>query len=582
MWNCILFLERRSDNDYKSAIQEINHFFVTNADVAVMGMEHAFSTYVACVYDELALDDYLSLFSGTPTETMRGHELYSDYRKAFGENYIEEAIRIEKEKLLCFLLAYPQEIVLIKTGKGKGEKQFLGYEFSERRGHEGLHWLPGGTKLYDETDRFSPQKANGYIYRAFLGEKMDIDPSMAKNIFYGRLSQFIEFGTDKFNQSINLGKRLKSFLQSKYPLVPLGNVVEIFNGGTPDTSVSEYWGGNICWATLADTKEKYLYSTERTITEAGLNSCNATLMPVNSVLFSSRATIGDVSIARVPVATNQGYKNFVCKEDFLHYEYLYYILKYEAKAIESLANGMTYPEISKEKIAQFKIPLPPLEIQHKIIDELQRIESEEQILQTEIANVRGEIAEIIAHCGQNEDNHVKLKTITAYSNEKVNAQSLDRDTYIGVDNLLPNVAGKRESDFVPASGAVTAYHPGNILLSNIRPYLKKAWLADNHGGSSGDVLVLVVDEEKAVPEYVFSFVSSDAFFDYEMQNIGSNVKMPRADKKRVLDYLIPLPPIQEQQRLAGEIARRKADILRLNTRLEALKGMKKTVIKKSL
>ena len=578
----ILFLERRSNNDYKTVMQEIEQFFVTNADVTVMGTEHAFSAYAACVYDELALDDYVSLFSGTPTETMKEHELYADYRKTFGENYTEDAIRIEKEKLLCFLLTYPQEIVLIKTGKGKAEKQFLGYEFSERRGHEGLHWLPAGTKLYDEADRLNPRKANGYIYRAFLGERIDIDPSMAGNVFYGRLFQFIEFGTGRFSQSINLGKRLKSSLQSKFPLVPLGNVVDIFNGGTPDTSVPEFWDGNICWATLADTKQKYLYSTERTITEAGLNSCNATLMPVNSVLFSSRATIGDVSIAKVPAATNQGYKNFVCKESFIHYEYLYYILKYEAKAIEALAGGMTYPEISKEKIGQFRIPLPPLEVQQKIVDELQRIEREEQTLQTEIADTQRAIAAVIEQCSQTVTGHVKLRKIASYSIEKVSAQSLDRDTYVGVDNLLPNVAGKRASDFVPTSGTATAYHPGNILLSNIRPYLKKAWLADNHGGSSGDVLVLVVDEEKAVPEYVFGFVSSDPFFDYEMQNIGSNVKMPRADKKKVLDFPIPLPSIPEQQSLADQIARKKADIFRLNTRLEALKDRWEAVLKKSL
>ncbi len=359
-------------------------------------------------------------------------------------------------------------------------------------------------------------------------------------------------------------------------------MVDIFNGGTPDTSVPEFWDGNICWATLADTKQKYLYSTERTITEAGLNSCNATLMPVNSVLFSSRATIGDVSIAKVPAATNQGYKNFVCKESFIHYEYLYYILKYEAKAIEALAGGMTYPEISKEKIGQFRIPLPPLEVQQKIVDELQRIEREEQTLQTEIADTQRAIAAVIEQCSQTVTGHVKLRKIASYSIEKVSAQSLDRDTYVGVDNLLPNVAGKRASDFVPTSGTATAYHPGNILLSNIRPYLKKAWLADNHGGSSGDVLVLVVDEEKAVPEYVFGFVSSDPFFDYEMQNIGSNVKMPRADKKKVLDFPIPLPSIPEQQSLADQIARKKADIFRLNTRLEALKDKWEAVLKKSL
>lgn len=138
------------------------------------------------------------------------------------------------------------------------------------------------------------------------------------------------------------------------------------------------------------------------------------------------------------------------------------------------------------------------------------------------------------------------------------------------------------SDFVPIYGTVTAYHPGNILLSNIRPYLKKAWLADNHGGASGDVLVLVVDEKMAVPGYVFSFVSTDQFFDYEMQNIGSKVKMPRADKKKVLDFQIPILSIQEQQRIAGEITSKKSEISKLCAQLSALKTEKDSILQKYL
>lgn len=162
---------------------------------------------------------------------------------------------------------------------------------------------------------------------------------------------------------------------ASYELEQLGNIADIYNGGTPDTSNQKYWNGNINWATLVDTKNKYLNSTQRTITEEGLNSCNATLLPVNSVLFSSRATIGDVSISKIEVATNQGYKNFVCNHEKLHYEYLYYMLKHESKNIEELASGMTYPEISKSMISQFKIPLPSLEEQIIIVEKINAIEN---------------------------------------------------------------------------------------------------------------------------------------------------------------------------------------------------------------
>ncbi len=161
---------------------------------------------------------------------------------------------------------------------------------------------------------------------------------------------------------------------NSYDLETLENITDIYNGGTPDTSNQKYWNGEINWATLVDTKNKYLNNTQRTITKEGLNNCNATILPINSILFSSRATIGDVSIAKVPVATNQGYKNFVCKENKLYYEYLYYILKHEAKNIEKLASGMTYPEISKTMISKVKIPLPAIDEQKLIVNKIEQYE----------------------------------------------------------------------------------------------------------------------------------------------------------------------------------------------------------------
>lgn len=160
----------------------------------------------------------------------------------------------------------------------------------------------------------------------------------------------------------------------------LGDIATIESGGTPSSSIAEYWDGDIYWAKLVDTKEKYLTTTQRKITAAGLKNSSAKLLPVNTVIFSSRATIGDVTIAKVETATNQGYKNFICDETRILYEYLYYILKYYAQDIASLASGMTFKEISKTTISSFKIPLPPLEIQSKILKEIGTSEKNKSLL----------------------------------------------------------------------------------------------------------------------------------------------------------------------------------------------------------
>lgn len=580
----ILFLERRNNNDHKVIMREIDRFFVTKTDVAVAGVENAFSAYVASVYEGLSFDDYISLLSGTPTETARAHELYTDYLKAFGESFLERAIATEKDKMLYFFLTCNQDIVLVKAGKGKQEKKFLGYEFSERRGHEGLHWLHGGTKLYDETDPLNPKKASSYIYRAFLGKTIDVDENVKENISYRGLSEFIEFGTSKFSKSVNLGKQAQHRSYSRYPLVPLGDVVEIFNGGTPDTQIPEFWDGKICWATLVDTKNKYLYSTQRTITEAGLNSCNATLMPVNSVLFSSRATIGDVSIAKVPVATNQGYKNFVCNESLIHHEYLYEILKHEAKVIAALSNGMTYPEISKEKISQFKIPLPPLDVQQKIVAEIEVIERNEETCQKDMERLWHELQnpEYFQFKGRRIGDislMAKRGKSAKYGNSNIQIIKSGQargylefdfsEKHFVADGFVLDERKLEKGDIlINSTGVGTA---GRVTLFD----LSGDFVVDSH------ITIIRLDKNQALPKYVLYALANIGFKQIEAMADGQSgqVELPL---DTILAIKVPLPPIDEQQKIVEEIQQYEVQIAQRNTKLETLKAEKALILKKYL
>jgi len=153
--------------------------------------------------------------------------------------------------------------------------------------------------------------------------------------------------------------------------VKLGDVAEILSGGTPSSSKPEYWtGGDIPWATLPDLRSKYLFDTQRKITKLGLKNSSAKLLPVNSVIFSSRATIGEISIAKIETTTNQGSKNFICNPDKLWYEFLYYLLKNKVEMINGLATGATYKEINKTVFSSIEISLPNISTQKSIADVL--------------------------------------------------------------------------------------------------------------------------------------------------------------------------------------------------------------------
>lgn len=157
------------------------------------------------------------------------------------------------------------------------------------------------------------------------------------------------------------------------------DLAEVKNGSTPSTKRSDFYDGNIVWITPKDlsiNKSKFIYSSERKITKAGFDSCSTSLLPIGSVLLSSRAPIGLLAICAVETCTNQGFKNLVVKKDKLHNEYLYYWLKTKVKYIDSLGTGTTFKEVSKGVIENLTIEIPKdLKDQQKIASVLSVIDS---------------------------------------------------------------------------------------------------------------------------------------------------------------------------------------------------------------
>jgi type I restriction enzyme S subunit len=142
----------------------------------------------------------------------------------------------------------------------------------------------------------------------------------------------------------------------------IGKCAEIISGGTPSTTVPSYWDGGILWCTPTDitkAKSKYLSETDRTITDIGLRESAAVILPIGTILLCSRATIGEMSIAKKPISTNQGFKNLICYEN-VDNEFLYYLLQTKVKSMLELAIGSTFLEISKKALASIEINLPPL------------------------------------------------------------------------------------------------------------------------------------------------------------------------------------------------------------------------------
>ncbi|MDG1153513.1 MAG: restriction endonuclease subunit S, partial [Alphaproteobacteria bacterium] len=160
----------------------------------------------------------------------------------------------------------------------------------------------------------------------------------------------------------------------------LGDVADFVGGGTPDSSIVEYWNGGVLWYTPTELKSKFIGNSKRTISKLGLEKSSAKLLPSGTILFSSRATIGDVSIIKKQCATNQGIQSFIVKQKNNN-EFIYYWILNNKNYFIRLSSGSTFLEISKNEIKKLKIKIPSMEEQNKIAVFLSSVDKRIDLLQ---------------------------------------------------------------------------------------------------------------------------------------------------------------------------------------------------------
>ena len=169
---------------------------------------------------------------------------------------------------------------------------------------------------------------------------------------------------------------------------------EIIGGGTPSREVPEYFSGDILWLTpteIPKDKVSLIHDSREKITQEGLRKSSARLIPAGSVLLTSRASIGYVAISGREVTTNQGFASFVCS-DSIHNFYLAYWLWANKELLENKATGTTFKEISKSKLRELSIPLPPLPEQRRIVSKIDELFSDLDVGVSSLKKAKAELA----------------------------------------------------------------------------------------------------------------------------------------------------------------------------------------------
>jgi type I restriction enzyme S subunit len=173
--------------------------------------------------------------------------------------------------------------------------------------------------------------------------------------------------------------------------------------------------------------------------------------------------------------------------------------------------------------------------------------------------------------------NVSLKDVADFQKERISSGLLDESTYISTENILQNFQGVQSAISIPANTNVVAYKKNDILLSNIRPYLKKVWFSDRIGGCSADVFVL--RSKTCEPEFLYNVIASDKFINYVMSG-AKGVKMPRGDKNQMESFSFSIPAVVEQRKISRLFQLLDERIVTQNKIIEDLKKLKSAIRKK--
>lgn len=324
-------------------------------------------------------------------------------------------------------------------------------------------------------------------------------------------------------------------------------IIDIIGGGTPKTSIADYWNGEIPWLSVKDfnNDNRYVYDTEKHISDLGLNNSSTKLLQRDDIIISARGTVGEIAMIPYPMAFNQSCYGIRAKAG-TDKAFLYYLLKYKIADLKRMTHGSVFDTITRDTFANLIVSLPPYEIQRRIASVLMLIDDKIECN----SRINDNLAELLQTVYQERFGDVSAATeqgmlsdICSYSRDRVAVSELNASTYFSTENMLPGKAGATEAASLPTIPQTTACHKGDTLISNIRPYFKKIVYCEDRCGCSTDVLCFTPVQPKYAA-YLFSTLYADKFFAFMVAG-SKGTKMPRGDKQQIMAYPVALPSDEE-------------------------------------
>ena len=577
-----------------------------------------------CRHIEVPYEEYIKLFAPTNLERfgeLLQYAIFQDYKQAFiqrteiknlkrtkafkrktpeerstelEQRFIAYLHNTEKEKLYYFILAHEQKnkvLIVNAPNTNKERKQFLGYEWSSAKGKEGIQYIGGKTVNDIITSLFDPNnlldndtKINTAIKRNFIGETTEPLPEYCQ---YAKLTDMLDLSRTDFNKAISLNPQQNIDIETKWELVKLEDKVNSVNG---------LWEGN-----------KGPFSTVNVIRNTNfvgdgkIDFSDIAVLEVETKQFQSRKLCpGDIIVEKSGGSNTQAvgrvvyfdmkegdysFSNFTSrlriKDKNIKPKYLMMFLNYfyEKGYTFNLQSGISgIRNLDFDRYLEIKIPLPPLEVQQRIVDECDAVEKETDEACQTITTAKQQIEVIVSSIEKTSMLNEVVDRIANIVNPKEKNGSV---YYVGLENIESQTGvllGNPQSDFSMIKSNKNVFRKGDILYGKLRPNLNKVHLAQVDGICSTDILVLRPYTPSLATFYKHYFLSEA--FNSEVVKTVSGQQLPRTSWEKIERILVPSLDIPQQ--LAGEVEQLEAKIAEAQSVIDNVTERKNAILAKYL
>ena len=345
--------------------------------------------------------------------------------------------------------------------------------------------------------------------------------------------------------------RFKEF-QREWEKTKFGDIAIVVGGGTPDTNTSQYWNGKIQWFTPSEIgRNKYVYNSVRTISEEGLNKSSAKLLPIGTILLSSRATVGECSINKKECTTNQGFQSLIPKENISN-EFVYYLIQTKRKDLIRKSCGSTFLEISANEIRKIVVSIPTIKEQDKIAKLLslldERIATQNKIIE-DLKKLKSAISENLFKAVKG-DVVILYEICDIIKGKQINGEFLSEKGKYYVMNGGTEPSGYY-SDYNVEANTISISEDGNscgYVQFNSSPF----W-------SGGHCYTIQKIADNVDNLYLYHYLKSHEDVIMKLR-IGSG--LPNIQKKDLAMFKIKLPTVEQQKSISTFLSslERKAEI----------------------